>query len=324
MTQKRSSTTAPPLEPVTQHFIDDLAAAGAPPIHGLSPTGARAALASAQSAPIGKPAARIVDTTLPVGPKGSVQVRITRPENGEEVLPVVMYFHGGGWMLGDAGTHDRLVRELANGAHAAVVFVAYGRSPECRYPDPLEEAYAATKYVAENGARLNVDASRLAIAGDSAGGNLAAAVSLLAKERRGPKIDLQLLFYPVTGADFATDSYVAFAEGPWLTRAAMEWFWDAYLPDVAARKQVTAAPLGASLAQLSGLPDALIITAENDVLRDEGEAYARKLSEAGVRVTSTRYNGTIHDFVMLNALADTPAARGAIAQAVAALRGALE
>jgi acetyl esterase len=236
----------------------------------------------------------------------------------------VMYFHGGGWVLGDVDTHDRLVREIAVGAHVAVVFVDFDRSPEAQFPIPVEEAYAATEYVAENGPTLNVDGSRLAVVGDSAGGNIAAAVTLLSKQRRGPKISFQLLFYPVTDANFETGSYTKFQDGPWLTKSAMEWFWNAYLPDKAARKEIIAAPLSAKPNQLEGLPDALVITAENDVLRDEGEAYARKLWEAGVRVTCTRYIGTIHDFVMLNAIADAPAARAAIAQANAALRSALE
>ena len=200
----------------------------------------------------------------------------------------------------------------------------YDRAPEAQFPIPLEEAYAATKYVAENGSLLNVDSSRLAVVGDSAGGNMAAAVTLLSKQRGGPKIAFQVLFYPVTNANFETGSYKEFQDGPWLTRRAMEWFWNAYLPDQAARKAIIATPLSATLDQLEGLPDALVITAESDVLRDEGEAYARKLSEAGVRVTYTRYLGTIHDFVMLNAIADTPAARGAIAQANGSLRSALE
>jgi len=170
---------------------------------------------------------------------------------------------------------------------------------------------------------LRIDPSRLAVVGDSVGGNMAAALTLMARERRGPKIAFQVLFYPVTDADFDTASYTRFADGPWLTKRAMLWFWEAYLPDLAARKQPTATPLNASLHQLAGLPEALVIVDENDVLRDEGEAYARKLSDAGVRVTSTRYNGTIHDFVMLNALADTPATRGAIAQAIGALKMAL-
>ena len=309
------------LEPHTQQFVDGLA--GAPPIYSLSPAEARSLLARAQSIPVGKPSTQIEDIDLPVGPTGSVPVRIVRPADGAAVLPVVMYFHGGGWILGDRDTHDRLIREIAVGAEAAVVFVDYARSPEARYPVAIEQAYAATRYVADNGAGLRVDPLRLAVAGDSVGGNMAASVTLMAKQRRGPKIALQLLFYPVTDAGFDTLSYTRFADGPWLTKRAMQWFWDAYLPDSASRNEPTATPLNASFDQLAGLPEALVMTDENDVLRDEGEAYARKLSNAGVRVTSARYNGTIHDFVMLNALADTPATRGAIAQAVGALKGAL-
>jgi acetyl esterase len=309
------------LEPLTQHFVDALT--GAPPIYTLSPAEARSVLTGAQSAPVGKPNAQVEDIAFPVGPTGSVPVRIVRPAGRVEVLPVVVYFHGGGWILGDRDTHDRLVREIAVGVGAAVVFVDYARAPEARYPVAIEQAYAATRYVVDHSASLRVDPLRLAVAGDSVGGNTAAAVTLMAKQRRGPKIALQLLFYPVTDAGLDTSSYTRFADGPWLTRRAMEWFWDAYLPDVAARKQATATPLNASLDQLAGLPEALVVVAENDVLRDEGEAYARMLSNAGVRVTSTRYNGTIHDFVMLNALADTPAARGAIAQAISALKTTL-
>ncbi len=297
--------------------------ADAPPIFTLSPDDARSVLVRAQSMPVGKPSAQIEDVAFPVGPTGSVPVRIVRPARALGPLPVVVYFHGGGWILGDRGTHDRLVREIAAGVEAAVVFVDYARSPEARYPVAIEQAYAATCYVVDHGASLRIDPLRLAVAGDSVGGNMAAAVTLMAKERRRPKIGFQVLFYPVTDARFDTASYTRFAEGPWLTKCAMEWFWDAYLPDPAERKQPTATPLNASLDQLAGLPEALVITVENDVLRDEGEAYARKLSNAGVRVTSTRYNGTIHDFVMLSALADTPATRGAIAQAIFALKTTL-
>ena len=311
----------PTLELHTQEFVDSLA--GAPPIYTLSPADARSVLAQAQSIPVGKPSAQTEDIALPVGPTGSVPIRVIRPIGATEVLPVVMYFHGGGWVLGDRDTHDRLVREIAVGAQAAVVFVDYARAPEARYPVAIEQAYAATRYVADNAAELGIDPLRLAVAGDSVGGNMAAAVTLIAKQRRGPNIAFQLLFYPVTDSGFDTPSYNQFADGPWLTKRAMEWFWDAYLPDPAVRKQPTATPLNASLDQLASLPEALVIVDENDVLRDEGEAYARKLSDAGVRVISVRYNGTIHDFVMLNALADTPATRGAIAQAVGALRRAL-
>src|SRR5262245_905795 len=318
-----AGSLAPVLEPTTQTVIDSLAAGGGPPIYTLSPKAAREVLAGAQAQPVAKLPASIEDTTFPVGPTGSVHIRIVRPKDAKGVLPVVMHFHGGGWVLGDKETHDRMTREIAVGANAAVVFVDYDRSPEAHYPVAIEQAYAATSYVVEHGRKLDVDPSRLAIVGDSVGGNMAAAVTLMAKERRGPRVAFQVLFYPVTDANFETGSYDTFAEGPWLTRAGMQWFWNAYLPEVAARKQITASPLSASREQLAGLPEALVIVDENDVLRDEGEAYARKLSQAGVRVTSVRYNGTIHDFVLLNAIADTPAVRSAMHQANSALKKAL-
>jgi acetyl esterase len=221
----------------------------------------------------------------------------------------------GGWVLGGFDTHERLVREIAIGAHAAVVFVNYTPSPEAKYPAPLEQAYAATKWVSENGQTINVNSSHLAVVGDSVGGNMAAAVSLLAKDRGGPKIKYQVLFYPVTDANFDTPSYTAYQDGYFLTREAMKWFWDNYNSNQTNRKEPTVSPLQDSIEQLRGLPPALIINGEFDVLRDEGEAYAHKLIEAGVPVTGLRYHGTIHDFVMLNPLADTPATRGAIEQA---------
>jgi acetyl esterase len=226
-----------------------------------------------------------------------------------------MYFHGGGWVLGGADTHDRLLRELANGAHAAIVFVNYTLSPEAKYPVPVEQGYAATKWVAENGQTINVNSSRLAVVGDSVGGNMAAAIALLAKERGGPKINFQVLFYPVTDANFDTPSYNAYQDSYFLTGEAMKWFWDSYTSNQTNRKEPTVSPLQASIEQLKGLPPALIINGEFDVLRDEGEAYAHKLIEAGVPVTAVRYHGTIHDFVMLNPITDTPPVRGAILQA---------
>jgi acetyl esterase len=311
------------LEPRTQAFIDSLNAAGGPPLYTLTPDAARDVLAQAQAAPVEMAPATIEDTTFPVGPTGSVKVRIVRPKQAKGALPVVFHIHGGGWILGDKNTHDRLTRELAVGANAAVVFVDYDRSPEARYPTAIEQAYAAILHVVEHAKELKVDPSRMAIFGDSVGGNMSAALMLMAKERKGPKFALQVLFYPVTDANFETGSYNTFAEGPWLTKKAMQWFWDAYLPDKAARKEPTATPLNATLEQLKGLPEALVAVDENDVLRDEGEAYARKLAQAGVRVTSVRYNGTIHDFVLLNAISDTPAVRSAIAEATGALRKAL-
>jgi acetyl esterase len=270
-----------------------------------------------------KARAQVEDLTLPCGPSNELSVRIVRPANGTGVLPAVMYFHGGGWILGSKSTHDRLIRDIANGANAAVVFVNYTPSPEAHYPVPIEEAYAATQYIAAHGEDMSIDGTRLAIVGDSVGGNMAAAVAILAKQRGGPAIASQLLFYPVTDAGFDTGSYQQFADGPWLTKPAMEWFWDAYAPDKATRTQVTASPLRASLDELAGLPSALIITDENDVLRDEGEAYAHKLMAAGVDVTAIRYLGAIHDFMMLNPLAGTPAAQGAVALANETLRSVL-
>jgi acetyl esterase len=319
------------LEPTTNQFIQALAAKGGPPIYKLSIEEARKVLDSAQAGSVNKVPAQIEDRTIPVRsagetslradqtmaaePSRKISLRIVRPADSRSPLPVIMYFHGGGWILGNETTHDRLIREIANGTKAAVVFVNYTPSPEAKYPTAIEQAYAATKYVAEHDKEMNLHSSRLAVAGDSVGGNMAAVVALLAKERGGPKIDYQVLFYPVTDANFETPSYQEFANGPWLTKPAMEWFWNAYEPDIAARKKPTVSPLQASVDQLKGLPPALIITDENDVLRDEGEAYARKLSQAGVSVTAVRYLGTIHDFVMLDALRDTPAARSAIALA---------
>jgi acetyl esterase len=315
-------THIPSLDATIDDFLKKLAAQGGPPLYTLSPAGARAVLAGVQAGEIARFEADSEDCTISGGPTGEISLRIVRPRGVPGPLPVVLYFHGGGWVLGDKETHDRLVREIATGAQATVVFVDYTRSPEAHYPVAIEQAYAATQWIAENGATIKVDPSRLALAGDSVGGNMVAAVTLLAKERQGPPIAFQVLFYPVTDATFDTASYSQFAEGPWLTRKAMEWFWDSYASDVAVRTEPTASPLRASLAQLQGLPPALVITDEVDVLRDEGEAYAHRLIEAGVPVTATRYLGAIHDFVLLNPIAQSLPARAAIAQATAALRAA--
>ncbi|NKF21474.1 alpha/beta hydrolase [Solimonas marina] len=322
-TSAAAQAAAASVEPGTQAFVDAVAAQGGKPLYELSPEAARQVLAGAQAGPVATLPADVEDRVLNVGPTGQVKIRIVRPVGVQGTLPVIVYFHGGGWVLGGPDTHDRLIREIANGAQAAVVFVDYDRSPEAQYPVPIEQDYAVLDYVAQHPGEFKVDATRLAVAGDSVGGNMAAVMTLLAKQRGGPKIDFQLLFYPVTDADFDNGSYRQFADGPWLTKPAMEWFWNAYLPDVAKRAEPTASPLRASLEQLRGLPPALVITDENDVLRDEGEAYAAKLAQAGVPVTQVRYLGTIHDFVMLNGVAETPAARAAIEQANTALRAAL-
>jgi acetyl esterase len=314
---------APYVTPDVQSFLDALAAAGEPPIYQLSPADAREVLRAGQAVEVAKPAADIQDRTVPGGPHGEVSIRIVRPEDATGTLPALMHFHGGGWVLGDADTHDRLVREIAVGTRAAVVFVNYTRSPEARYPTAIEQAYAATRWVAEQGASAGLDASRLMVVGDSVGGNMVAAVTLLAKRRGGPELALQVMAYPVTDADFDTPSYQQFADGPWLTRKAMQWFWDAYAPDVSVRSEPTASPLRTSLEELRGLPPALLITGENDVLRDEGEAYAHRLMQAGVRVTASRYLGTIHDFLLLNPIAGTTPTRAAVAQITDTLRAVL-
>ena len=305
------------LEPEAQAFAE---AAKPPLLFTLGPEKGRAAFEEAQSGPVNKPPVDIEELTIADGPSKQVALRLLRPEHAQALLPVIVYLHGAGWVFGSRQTHDRLVRELAVGAGAAVVFPEYRLSPEARYPTALEECYMAVKWVAEHGLEHGMDTERLAVAGDSVGGNLTAAVTLLSRERGGPDIRLQLLFYPVTDASFDTASYQQFAEGYHLRRDAMMWCWDQYTRHPGERKEITASPLRASVEQLQGLPPALVITAEADVLRDEGEAYANKLREAGVRVTAVRFQGTIHDFVMLNALAHTAAARGAIALATAWLR----
>ena len=307
----------------TQSFLKSLQQNPGPPIYTLLPDQARAVLSGLQaSGTVQKLPAEIENRTIPGGPNAKeISITIVRPQsNSNETLPVVMYFHGGGWVLGGFDTHERLVRELANKANVVVIFVNYTPSPEAKYPVALEEAYAATKWIAQNGKTVNVNASRLAVAGDSVGGNMAAAVALLAKERDGPPIKFQLLFYPVTDANFETSSYMKYQEGYWLSREAMKWFWDNYVSNQTNIKEPTVSPLRASIDRLRGLPPTLIINGEFDVLRDEGEAYAHKLMGAGVQVTAVRYHGTIHDFVMLNALSDTPAARGVIDQASNSLR----
>jgi acetyl esterase len=308
------------LEKQTKQFVDSLAAEGGEPIYKMSIPDARAVLEKLQSQVLNMPTAEVEQRNIRGGRLGEIPIRIVRPRDLSGKLPALMYFHGGGWILGSFQTHERLVRELANVAQSAVIFVEYASSPEAHYPKALEQAYTATKYIAEHGESFDLNVSRLSVAGDSAGGNMATAVTMLAKQRGGPNINLQLLFYPVTDASLDNGSYRQFAEGPWLTQAAMKWFWEAYAPDAATREKPTVSPLQASLKQLQGLPPALVITGENDVLRDEGEGYAHKLMQAGVQVNAVRYLGTIHDFMMLNALSNTPAARSATALAARVLR----
>jgi acetyl esterase len=317
---------APPdlsrLDPSVRVFLQRLARQGEPDVNEMSVEETRAGLTRMQEGYIAKLPVDIEERTVLVGPRGNTAIRIVRPRGVTVLLPVVMYFHGGGWVTGDYETHDRLVREIAVGTNAVVIFVEYSRSPEARWPVAIEEAYAVTNWVFQTGKTINVDPSRIAVAGDSSGANIAAAVTLLARERAGPPLLFQVLFYPVTIARFDTESYDEFAQGYFLTRDAMKWSWNHYVQNTATRDKSTASPLRASLDELRGLPAALVITAECDVLRDEGEAYAARLKEAEVPVTMIRYAGMIHDFVMLNALSGTSAAREAINQANNALRTA--
>ncbi|QRP48229.1 alpha/beta hydrolase [Amycolatopsis sp. FDAARGOS 1241] len=299
------------------------AAASAPPfLFELGPKAARKVLVDLQSGPIAKPEVAEQWVTVPAA-AGDVRVRLVRPAGATGALPVVVYLHGGGWILGNALTHDRLVRELATGARATIAFVEYTHSPEVRYPVALEQGYATAQWITAHGAEHGLDAARLAVAGDSAGGALATALTLLAKDRGDVHFVHQSLYYPVTDAAMDTGSYAEFATGFSLTREAMEWFWDAYAPGAAQRADITASPNRATRDQLAGLPPAFVLVAEADVLRDEGESYAANLRAAGVRTTTVRYAGVIHDFMVLNSLAGTRACRGAVAQAAAVLREAL-
>jgi acetyl esterase len=314
-----------PKPPVLEQAAAEFAAATAKPpfLFDLAPAEGRAAVDEVQSGEIEKPAVDEEWVTVSGGPTGTVRARIVKPVGATGPLPVVIYIHGAGWVFGNAHTHDRLVRELAVGTGAAVVFPEYDLSPEARYPVAIEQNYAVARWVVAEGAAKGLDAGRIAVAGDSVGGNMATVLTLMAKERGDVPLAAQVLFYPVTDAAFDTGSYHQFAEGYFLRRDGMQWFWDQYTTDPAQRAEITASPLRATTEQLAGLPKALVITGEADVLRDEGEAYANKLRQAGVQVTATRYQAIIHDFVMLNALRGTNAAEGAISQAIAYLRNAL-
>ncbi len=306
-----------------KEFVENVEKSGAKPLYELTPEQARRVLSDVQKFPVSAPETDV--RTVYAAVKGTeIPVKIHRPKGVDAVLPVVFYIHGGGWVMGDDSTHDRLVRELAAGIPAAVVFPVYTPSPESAFPQTTAELSAALKHIVSRAGELRLDASRLAVAGDSVGGNMAIATAMNAKKEGTPEIRFQLLIYPVTDASMATKSYRDFENGPWLTKKAMAWFWKLYAPNEADRASASASPLNAEIGQLAGLPPALVITAENDVLRDEGEAFARKLDEAGVPVTSVRFNGAIHDFMMLNPVADSAAARDAVLLAIAKLRDAFK
>jgi len=308
-----SAAGSPGVEHTTQAFLEALAKGGGQPLETLSPAQARQVLVGAQQG-AKLPPADVSEKTIVVDGKPIV-LNIVRPAGAKGVLPGFVFVHGGGWILGDFPTHERFVRDLVANSGAVAIFVNYTPSPEARYPVAINEIYGATKWVADNGAQIGVDGKRLAIAGNSVGGNMATVVAQMAVARGTPALRAEVLFWPVTNANFENASYDEFQNGHFLTRDMMKWFWNAYTTDPKQRQENYASPLLATPEQLKGLPPTLIQTAEKDVLRDEGEAYARKLDAAGVTVVSTRYNGMIHDFGLLNVLADVPATRAALHQA---------
>jgi acetyl esterase len=296
------------------------ATADPPYLADLGPEAGRVAVEETQSGDTARPELVEEWFRIPHRSGEDIPTRILKPLANDPLLPSILYLHGGGWALGSAKTHDRLVRELVTGTDAAIVFPEYSRSPEARYPLALEQVYSVFQWINEHGAEVGLDSTRLAVAGDCAGGNLAAALTLLAKRDGHAPFVGQLLFYPITDAELASASYDEFAEGFWLRRDAMRWFWNQYTTSLEQRNEITASPLRARLDELVGLPPALVITAEADVLRDEGEAYASRLREAGVEAVAVRYAGTIHDFVMLDALRSSPSAEAAIRQGTSFLR----
>ncbi|MGQ3013852.1 MAG: alpha/beta hydrolase [Flavobacteriales bacterium] len=301
-------------------FLKGLNAGGGKPMEEMSPAEARQVLIGAQQS-VEVDYSGISESERIIEQNGvQVKIHITRPADAKNDAPVFIFIHGGGWVLGDYPTHRRLVRDLVLQSGAVAVFPDYTPSPEAQYPTAINEIYAALQWVYENGKEIAVDSRRLAVAGNSVGGNMAAVTALMAKDKKGPDIKLQLLLWPVTNADFETESYNLFAEERFLTKNMMKWFWDNYLPDTSKRSEIYASPLQATTEQLKGLPPALVQTAENDVLRDEGEAYARKLNEAGVDVTLTRYAGQIHDYGLLNPLAHIASVQTALLQAAAFMK----
>lgn len=307
-----------------RNFLKDANSGDGKPMEEMSPEDAREVLEGAQQS-VTVDYSGIEESERKISQDGyEVNIHITKPKGASKDAPVFIFIHGGGWVLGDYPTHRRLVRDLVVHSGAVAVFPDYTPSPEARYPTAINEIYAVTQWVAENGKEIGVNGKKLVVAGNSVGGNMSAVTALRAKKENGPDIKFQVLLWPVTDADFDTESYQLYAEERFLTRNMMLWFWDHYLPDKKRRKDLYASPLQADTEELKGLPPALVQTAENDVLRDEGEAYARKLDEAGVPVTLTRYNGMIHDYGLLNPLAEVPAVKTAILQAATALRTALK
>ena len=307
----------------TREFLADLNSGGGEPLETLPPEKARQVLIDAQES-VQFDYSDIQESEHSISLEGiDVKLHIIKPLVADPGLPVFMFFHGGGWVLGDYPTHKRLVRDLVILSGAVAVFPDYTPSPEARFPTAINQAYTATKWVQLHGREIGVDGERLAVVGNSVGGNMAAVVALMAKDKKGPKLVQQILLWPVTDADFTKASYTEFAQGRFLTTPMMKWMWDNYLPELDARKNKYASPLQARLDELEGLPPALIQVAENDILHDEGVAYGRKLDEAGVPTVISEYKGFIHDYGMLNPLSHIQAIQVSIRQAASVLREAL-
>ena len=288
------------LQTEVKNFINEIEKFAIKPIYELTPTEAREFLLNLQRKTPVHIEANIEDRILITEKAGNVDIRIVKPLNYKNLLPAVVYAHGGGWVMGDKEVYDTLIRKIATDSNCAVIFVNYGRSPENIYPKAIDEIYSVIEYVSTYPDEFDIDPKKIVIAGDSAGGNMAAACTIKAKT--GPKINGQILIYPVTDASMSSESYKDFENGPWLSKKAMEYFWDSYVPEKAQRNNPLISPIDAEFELLKGLPPTLIITSENDVLRDEGENYAKKLNLADVKVSNIRINGTIHDFLMLNGL----------------------
>jgi acetyl esterase/lipase len=316
--------TDPAIEIQTRTFLKGLNTSGGKPMETLLPAEARKVLEGAQGS-VNVDISGVDVSEKTINEDGlSIKLFIVRPSGLKGNLPAFMFFHGGGWVIGDFSTHKRFIRDLVINSGSVAIHVEYSRSPEARYPVALNECYAATKWIAAHGSEIDVDGKRLAVVGNSVGGNLAAAVALMSKDKKGPELKLQVLFWPVTDASFETVSYNQFANDRFLTKNMMKWFWDNYIPDLSQRAHIYASPLRASVEQLKGLAPALVQTAENDVLRDEGEAYARKMNESGVHVSAVRYQGMIHDYGLLNPLAHIPEVQSALLYAGAELKRALK
>jgi len=302
------------LDPTVQEFLEVIHSYNGPPLQELPLDIGRAAMENLQK-----------DSTLTYDKVSFIKIKfkekgkevsvvVVKPKRIKKTLPTFIYFHGGGWVFNSFETHKRLMRDIALKAEVAVVFVEFSRAPEASYPVANEEGYFVASFVSKYGKKYGLDSSSIVVGGDSAGGNMATVVAMMAKQKGFPKLIGQILLYPVTDTNLNTLSYERFSKGHYLSRNTMRWFWEVYTPNKQIHSLATVAPLKASLNELENLPKTLLITAEYDVLRDEGEAYAKKLRMAKVPVISTRYGGTIHDFIMLNPLRETLASKAALGQ----------